>query len=69
MSTLKDKTPPEFVCAVAACPAVFETDDGRLVLVAKRAGAQIKAAVPASRIGEDEILVEIPKSLLRLVRC
>jgi hypothetical protein len=60
-----DVTPMKFQCMVGACPSIFESAQGVLIIGKRLA----KAAVPASvwrKIGKDEALILVPKDLLKL---
>lgn len=61
---LKDITPTHLKCLVGACPAVYQTDDGRCFVVGKRASAAASGAVPFDKIGPDEVMIEVPEDLL-----
>ena len=61
---IKELTPEQLRCGIAGCPAVFEVDDGKLLVIGKIASKSSQAMVPKSRIANDEILVEIPRELV-----
>jgi len=59
---VRDITPREFLsCAIGACPAVFETEEGTYLIVGRLLP---KGAVSPDRIGPDEVAIEIPAELL-----
>lgn len=61
---LKDITPKEDLCAIGACPAVFESDRDTYVVVGKILPHSETSVLIPGRVGEDEIAVEVPKRIL-----
>lgn len=61
---LKDITPRSATCLVGACPALFETDRGTLLVVGRRLSEQEVLEQLAGRVGQNEWVVEIPQDLL-----
>ena len=62
MENLKEITPDSFKCGVGMCPAVFECQDGVLIV-----GKKVEA-VPKdveSKIGPDETVILVPLKLLQ----
>jgi hypothetical protein len=61
MTKLTDITPEEYRCSIGACPAIFRTPEGQLVIIGKR---YINESI-AHKIGIDEAAVTIPKDILK----
>jgi hypothetical protein len=62
---MKDLTPVEYRCDVGiSCPAVLETDDGKLAIIGKSVTEQDYPEL-AGRIGPDEYAIEISADLVR----
>lgn len=59
-------TPDIYRCAggLAACPSVFETDQGTLLVIGKLLDDNTKKLLPEGRVGEGEIAIEIPKGMI-----
>lgn len=66
MHIVRDLTPDTHRCGIGACPAVFETDRGTIVLVGKVLSDTDRAQL-AERIGEGEVAIEIPRDLIQNV--
>jgi len=58
----KELTPVEMSCIAAACPAIFETNNGSYALIGKKLDSG-KLGI-SKRVGKDEILIEVPKKLI-----
>ena len=59
--TLIELTPPEMACVVGPCPAVFESEDGKeIVLIGRR----LRVGSLAHRVADDEELVSISKEMV-----
>jgi hypothetical protein len=57
---MKNITPHDLRCTWGACPAVYEPDDGRLVIVGQKASAgQISQC--EVMVGDDEYAIVISK--------
>ncbi len=65
---LKEITPETFLCANGSCPSVFETEDGRLVVIGKIIDKTMQNRLPQGKVGEDEIAIEIPAGLIKDLR-
>jgi len=63
---LRDITPEHLRCGIGACPAVFESDRGTLIVIGRKADGEIVSAM-TGRAGSDELIIEIPKELILLV--
>jgi hypothetical protein len=62
---MKDLTPAEYRCEIgASCPAVLETDNGKLAIIGKSVTEQDYPEL-AGRIGPDEYAIEISADLVR----
>ncbi len=59
-------TPDMYRCAggVAACPSVFETDHGTLLVIGRILDDDTRKLLPEGRVGEGEIAIEIPKGMI-----
>lgn len=60
----KEITPAHLRCGVGACPAVYETPRGSLVVVGKTLSAHERDGELAGRIASHEEAVEIDPSLI-----
>lgn len=58
-----DITPEGWNCLLGSCPAVFRTDSGSYVLIARTATPETRSML-ANRVGEGEVVVEFPADLL-----
>ena len=62
---IKDMTPTSFQCVVGACPSFFETDKNTYILVGVQIHkSEIKNLGIESRVGGNEVAIEIPKELI-----
>ena len=57
-------TPANFVCAISACPSVFETDRGTFILVGGKINRKDAPEKIKNKIGPRETAIEIPKGLI-----
>ena len=57
-------TPNKFHCIAAACPSVFETDSGKLLIIGKKLGKESIPDDVKKKIGSDEMVIEVPKNLI-----
>ena len=62
LKIVKELTPKAMACGIGACPAIFETSNGSYAIIGKTLNA--KTLGIANRVGKDEILIEVPKTLL-----
>jgi hypothetical protein len=62
-SSLKEITPPHLRCGSGTCPAIFEAEDGSLVIIGKRLPKDWLNKI-AHRVGEGEDAVIIQADLL-----
>jgi hypothetical protein len=60
----RELTPRETRCVVGACPAIFETADGQLLLIGKTQHSAARFGIQATRVGPDETLVAVPKEMV-----
>ena len=64
---MKEITPERFLCGfVGECPAAFRLDDGRILLIGKKAEAPVLDKI-SGRIGADEHAVVVELGLLENV--
>ena len=64
---MKEITPDRYLCGFTAeCPAAFRLEDGRIVLIGKRADTPILNQL-SGRIGTDEHAVVVEPGLLENV--
>jgi hypothetical protein len=64
MPKYREITPAALRCIIGACPSVFETDTGSLVVIGSRLGAHQLSCLPKGKIAEHEFAVEVPRDLL-----
>jgi hypothetical protein len=58
---MRNLTPEHLRCAYGTCPAVYELEDGRLLIVGKWANSEMRGDVP---VGEDETAIVIDRAYL-----
>lgn len=63
-----EKTPKEFCCMAGACPRVFETDRGTIIVVGRFLNSKEQSQLPAGTFGEGEAAVELPKKIIANIR-
>ena len=63
---LKEITPLHLRCGMGACPAIYETEDGKLVVVGKRAPSELSQELQG-RVSDDEGAVIISRDYFRNV--
>lgn len=68
MMKLKDITPKALLCGVAACPSIYEREDGSFVIIGKRLKDATIERELHQKIGPDEIAIEVPRELLANAR-
>lgn len=61
---LREITPEEYRCMVAACPAIFETPKGTYVIIGRVVSAEMLGDT-AVRVGDGESAVEIDAKMLK----
>lgn len=61
-TTLTEITPQHMRCEWGGCPAVFETAEGELVIIGKKADAIV--AANNLKVGPDELAIVIDPSIL-----
>lgn len=52
------------MCIVGACPAIYETDRGTILLVGARLDPKDVEAFLAGKVAPHEEVIEIPKELI-----
>ena len=63
---MREITPKRLQCGVGLCPALFELDDGRIVVIGKVPSADRPLPREISdKVGEDESAVVIPPEYLK----
>ncbi len=67
MIKTKDITPSPFACAVGACPAVFSTDRGTLLIIGREITKDALEQSVRTRVSPSETVVEVPIELLRTI--
>lgn len=60
---MNEITPSRYRCMIGNCPAIFQLDDGRLLLIGKKAEAPLLDEI-AHRIGDDEYAVVVEAGML-----
>lgn len=64
---MKEITPDRYRCAFATqCPATFKLEDGRILLIRKKANSPLLDQI-SGRIGADEYAVVVEQGLLKNV--
>lgn len=58
-----DKTPDHMRCNIAACPAVYELDSGKLLIIGAKPSPEIGEKL-SGKVGPDEYAIVISKQLL-----
>lgn len=58
----KELTPVEIICIMGGCPAIFETNNNSYAVIGKKLNADELGI--SNRVGNDEVLIEIPKELI-----
>lgn len=61
---IKEVTPALFNCAVGPCPAIFETERKTYILIGAVIDSETAESLFPGRVGEGEMAVEVPRSLL-----
>ena len=59
---MKELTPDNFKCAVGACPRIFETEDGELLLIGKE--ADLSDIPERISLSKDEKCIVLPKGFI-----
>lgn len=61
---LNEITPEKFMCHTSTCcPAVFETENGKYVIVGKKLSPEVEKLVEG-RVADDEYVIEIEKGMI-----
>lgn len=61
MKLIRDLTPDRYMaCGIGMCPGLFETDDGRFVLIGDRLS---EGVLPEGRVAQHEEAVVIPRDI------
>jgi hypothetical protein len=64
---MQEITPDRYRCAFATqCPAAFKLEDGRILLIGKKADSQLLDEI-SGRLGADEYAVIVEQGLLENV--
>lgn len=58
-----DKTPEKMRCHIAACPAVYELDSGKLLIIGAKPSPELGEKLKG-KVGPDEYAIVISKQLL-----
>ena len=61
---IREITPEGLRCVLGACPAVYESDSGTIVLIGRRLDALAVAELLPGKVGSDEVAVEIRREFL-----
>lgn len=62
-SILVELTPQSLRCSIGACPSVYKTEQGKLVVIGKRPTQEITESIK-DKIGDDEWAIVIDPELL-----
>ena len=57
-------TPERHRCLMTACPTIFKTEDGKYIIVGRILSAEELIEEVKKKVGEGEIAIEIPASLI-----
>jgi urease alpha subunit len=63
---MKEITPDRYRCLMGECPSTFKLDDGRIVIIGKKAEPSILSEI-SGRIGRDEDVIVVEAGLLETV--
>lgn len=61
---IKEITPLNFQCIVAACPAVFSMNDVSLIIIGKTLTSEEVSALLGNKVGSDETAIVVPKGMI-----
>lgn len=61
---IKEITPSAHRCGVALCPAVFDSHDGKFLIIGKVIEESNIPEEVKKKIGENETVVEVPSALI-----
>jgi hypothetical protein len=59
-------TPSRYQCAIGTCPAAFRLEDGRILLIGKKADVPFINEI-AHRVGDDEYAIVVEAGMLENV--
>lgn len=65
--SIREITPVEMSCMLGPCPALFQVEEGYLV-IGEVVSPKLYSGKLKSRISENEVLIKIPKTLLKNLR-
>lgn len=57
-------TPVSLNCMGVACPSIFNTDNGKYIIIGKKLEDKDLSQAVKDKIGDGEIAIEIPQELL-----
>jgi hypothetical protein len=60
---IRDITPSHLRCSLGACPAIYASEDGNLVIVGKKPSKEVLQQLEG-KVGEDEFVVTISPELI-----
>lgn len=63
---MKETTPDRYRCATGLCPATFDLEDGRVLIIGKRAMSPFLDEI-SGRIGDDEYAIIVDAAMLENV--
>ena len=63
LAILRNLTPNKFRCSFGGCPAVFETENGEIVIVGKKPSSTISEQLK-NKVSQDELAIVIERELL-----
>lgn len=65
---IKNITPNEHKCIIGACPTIVESNNGSYIIVGELMNNNDLSDLGLlKKVGENEVAIEIPKSLLRYI--
>ena len=63
---MKEITPSRYRCANGFCPATFDLEDGKVLIIGKKVPSPLLSEI-ADRVGEDEYAIVIEAAMLENV--
>jgi hypothetical protein len=64
---IRDITPSHLRCSIGACPAIYASEDGNLIVVGKKPTKDVLRQLEG-KVGEDEFVVIISPKLISGLR-
>ncbi len=64
--SMKETTPSPYRCASGMCPATFDLEDGKVLIIGKKAASSLLKEIEG-RVGEDEYAIVVDAAMLENV--